>query len=319
MSAMARLFALALRNEADDNGVFRWDPAKLKLRLLPADDVDVALLLEELVRHAQVMKFDFDGRSFGTIRNFVRFQRPHKPSFWHPVPAKSCRGYELNPEYRRVRQNQPARHGNDFSGGTELPRNSDELPAGIRSGDVLTDSVLPDAQKESSEALEPPRSTKPKPCLSSGLEDEFESWWLLYPRKIAKLAACKAYARSRQKVSREALALAVRRFSEICRERDPKFIPHAATWLNAERWTDETNAHQTIDDRHSQGSRTAAQRKRSSVDSFLSAAASLTTAMGERSVAPGPHEGLQGLPAKPQSDKGRDRTSETLDGPLLKE
>jgi hypothetical protein len=84
-SAEARLLALALRNEADDNGVFQWKPTTLKMRLLPADSVDCAELLQELVDTRQVMKFEVDGKSYGAIRNFHAFQSPRKPRPVYPV------------------------------------------------------------------------------------------------------------------------------------------------------------------------------------------------------------------------------------------
>ncbi|MBM3540018.1 MAG: HNH endonuclease [Alphaproteobacteria bacterium] len=86
VSAFARLLALALRNEADDQGVFEWKPVGLKMRLLPADDVDVPALLAELEGVNIVKKFEIDGRRFGAIRNFGKWQRPKSPQRVHPCP-----------------------------------------------------------------------------------------------------------------------------------------------------------------------------------------------------------------------------------------
>ena len=82
----ARLLALALRNEADDNGVFEWKPLAIKMRLFPADPVDVAALLDELSANRQVASFEESGKRYGVIRNFRRWQRPDKPKSWHPLP-----------------------------------------------------------------------------------------------------------------------------------------------------------------------------------------------------------------------------------------
>ena len=83
-SPLARLLAIALRNEADDQGVFEWKPVVLKMRLLPGDTVDIAPLLEELVSTRQIVKFVEGERSYGAIRNFMVWQRPKKPSALHP-------------------------------------------------------------------------------------------------------------------------------------------------------------------------------------------------------------------------------------------
>jgi len=82
----ARLLALGLRNEADDQGVFPWDPLQIKMRLLPADDVEVGTLLEELERNRQVSSFEVDERKYGAIRNFQRYQSPKSPTAKHPLP-----------------------------------------------------------------------------------------------------------------------------------------------------------------------------------------------------------------------------------------
>ncbi len=69
--------------------------------------------------------------------------------------------------------------------------------------------------------------------------DGFCAWWEVYPRKVGKGRARKAYVSALKKVSAEILlnTLTAYRFGD-----DPKFIPHPATWLNDERWTDEAAA-----------------------------------------------------------------------------
>ena len=61
-SAFARLLAIALRNEADDQGVFEWKPISLKMKLFPADAIDINELLAELVTFSQIKNFEYDGR-----------------------------------------------------------------------------------------------------------------------------------------------------------------------------------------------------------------------------------------------------------------
>ena len=61
-----------------------------------------------------------------------------------------------------------------------------------------------------------------------------------YPRKVAKPQALKAIRTALKKISAEDLIRHVKAFAQKCaRERtEPKFIPHPASWFNAERWTD---------------------------------------------------------------------------------
>ena len=85
-SPLARLLALGLRNEADDQGVFEWKPLTLKMRLLPADGADVGELLAELEESGQVRRFEAGGKRYGAIRNFGKFQSPKKPTAQYPLP-----------------------------------------------------------------------------------------------------------------------------------------------------------------------------------------------------------------------------------------
>lgn len=77
---------LGLWGEADDQGVFEWKPLTIKARILPAVPADVAPLLEALVEGRFIRQFEAEGRSYGAIRNFRKWQRPEKPKASHPLP-----------------------------------------------------------------------------------------------------------------------------------------------------------------------------------------------------------------------------------------
>ena len=68
----------------------------------------------------------------------------------------------------------------------------------------------------------------------------FDEFWSLYPRKIAKATARKAWGR----LSPEQQLMAAKAIDTHCqywrtKETELEFIPHCATWLNQERWEDE--------------------------------------------------------------------------------
>lgn len=69
----------------------------------------------------------------------------------------------------------------------------------------------------------------------------FSAWYEIYPRHVAKAAALKAWLTAVKKVTPVDLNVATRAFAaKVRREQtDPKFVPHPASWLNAERWLDE--------------------------------------------------------------------------------
>lgn len=72
--------------------------------------------------------------------------------------------------------------------------------------------------------------------------DGFDSFWKLYPRKEAKALAVKAWKKA--KVNGEVASVLASLAKQKNNWTDPKFIPHAATWLNGRRWEDEPTAEQ---------------------------------------------------------------------------
>ena len=74
------------------------------------------------------------------------------------------------------------------------------------------------------------------------IEDSFNRFWKLYPRKVGKKAARRAFEKvMRSGVALETLVTALER--QKCSKQWTKdgvqFVPHPATWLNGERWEDE--------------------------------------------------------------------------------
>lgn len=84
LSPMARLFLMGLWNECDDMGSFAWSALGLKMRILPADNVDADALLAEMTAAGMVKEYDVGGKRYGAVRNFCKFQRPKKPNSIHP-------------------------------------------------------------------------------------------------------------------------------------------------------------------------------------------------------------------------------------------
>ena len=69
--------------------------------------------------------------------------------------------------------------------------------------------------------------------------DGFDAFWAACPRKIGKGGAQRSYARALTQASAADLLAAMKRHAERVRGKDPKYIPHPATWLNQQRWLDE--------------------------------------------------------------------------------
>ncbi len=77
-------------------------------------------------------------------------------------------------------------------------------------------------------------STIDKPIVSP----QFAAFWKIYPRKVGKAAASKAFIKALKKVDATELIEGVNRLAQDP-HLDITFCPHASTWLNGERWADE--------------------------------------------------------------------------------
>lgn len=85
LSLPARLLFIGLWNLACDNGHLSDKPKQIKMRLLPADDVDVDELLDELAKNGRLE------RTQGTITviNFAKHQKPHR-RWWTTCDLPLC-------------------------------------------------------------------------------------------------------------------------------------------------------------------------------------------------------------------------------------
>jgi hypothetical protein len=77
------------------------------------------------------------------------------------------------------------------------------------------------------------------------MTDKFELFWSAYPRRICKAKARDAFAKALKKTTLDDIltALEWQRETASWQERDAdgvlRWVPHASSWLNGERWDDE--------------------------------------------------------------------------------
>jgi len=71
------------------------------------------------------------------------------------------------------------------------------------------------------------------------INQQFNQFWDIYPRKLGKGEARGAFAKAVTKFGAELILEGVRRFAEDPNLPAPQYVPRAATWLNQERWDDE--------------------------------------------------------------------------------
>ena len=95
------------------------------------------------------------------------------------------------------------------------------------------------------------KNRQPKMNEAPTTEDQFTQFWNVYPKKMSKTPALKAFTKiMKQKNSPELKSLisTVETWSKTkdWKKDDGQYIPHAATWLNQRRWEDELPGPQQI-------------------------------------------------------------------------
>lgn len=100
---------------------------------------------------------------------------------------------------------------------------TDEAPASTR------EEKAREEKKEKKEIGKPISSTSA----------DFEKFWIICPRKISKEKARQAYVKALRKADPKTIDDGMARYAAIRAGQDAQFTAHPATWLNAERWTDQ--------------------------------------------------------------------------------
>jgi hypothetical protein len=85
--------------------------------------------------------------------------------------------------------------------------------------------------------LLPQITPTPEPIAASGLSEDFDKWYSIYPRKAARPKALTSYKNARKRTDAETLLAAARAMAKAYGS-DTRFCPFPATWLNQERWAD---------------------------------------------------------------------------------
>lgn len=77
--------------------------------------------------------------------------------------------------------------------------------------------------------------------LSENQDIMFEDFWQVYPKKVGKGQARIAFRSAIKKATKDELISSAQAFAQQHAATDKQFVPHASTWLNGERWLDESN------------------------------------------------------------------------------
>ena len=80
---------------------------------------------------------------------------------------------------------------------------------------------------------------KDKKKRADAKTDDFDAFWAVYPRKVGKGDAKKAFAKVKAPVSVLISAVNTQKQSQQWLKDNGQYIPNPATWLNQGRWEDE--------------------------------------------------------------------------------
>ncbi|MFJ4284036.1 hypothetical protein ACIPY0_00155 [Paenarthrobacter nicotinovorans] len=208
LSPFARLLYIGIWNfTLCDHGHVADDAFRLKLQILPMDDVDIEALLAELMAAGRIERVsDEAGRTYLHVKRFGDHQKID-PRWKTRCPACAQKDSLALVETPVSLEEH-----------TETPADSPTLPLG-REG----------MGRES-------KKTSSKPSAST---DAFNAFWRVYPRKVGKEAARKAYDKALKLASPEQIMAGLETLRMQVAGKDQQFTPHASTWLAAGRWEDE--------------------------------------------------------------------------------
>jgi acyl dehydratase len=99
---------------------------------------------------------------------------------------------------------------------------------------VETQRNAPDTDTDTDTDTEPDREDTPRDAIADEFDGQF---WPAYPLRKAKGAALKAYRSARKRTTLTVILTALDKQRSVFAE--PKYSPHATTWLNGDRWLDE--------------------------------------------------------------------------------
>jgi len=153
VSMAARMLFLGLGVEADDKGIFEWKPLTLKMRIFPADSIEVAPLLDELHAAGKVLAYEIDGKRFGAIGNFAKYQRPKSPNDIHPATDEALE-FTGHSEKKIPHKEEAKPHNGEMNGVKVAPfPQKGEIPPQMEEGEDDGEELSPNGDCPSGDEL----------------------------------------------------------------------------------------------------------------------------------------------------------------------
>lgn len=234
LSPMARLLFIGMWSFAlCDQGHLQDDPVQLRLKIFPADQVDIEPLVRELASVGVVRRESArDGETAClSIPKFAEHQKldprwvtkcPFCQRKQSPAPPPhSPDPADTHPDSPELAESHPktSKDGVGWDGTKSKPSVEPE-PATLTLVPAVVAAVV-----------------RPKPPAEDPLFVEF---WSAYPRKVAKGAARKSWKAAVKKTGDpDRIIVAAQGYGEDSAGKSAEYVKHPATWLNSECYDDE--------------------------------------------------------------------------------
>ena len=79
--------------------------------------------------------------------------------------------------------------------------------------------------------------------LSVSAGSRFDEFWKVWPKRVGKGAAIRAYERALKRATHEQIVTGAKQMAAlwaVMSEQDRRYVPYPERWLNSDRWADET-------------------------------------------------------------------------------
>jgi hypothetical protein len=161
LSDAAQMFIVGLWTECDDQGAFVWSPNTLRLKLRPGKDGPVDLLLDELEAANVILSYTHEGRKYGLVRNFLKYQRPKKPNLIHFIPEKFRTYNGLRQDSSELHNDEEHEVPHQFPTSSEISNQMEDGGDKMEDGGGVIDTPSPqiaiDAWNETAARIKIPR------------------------------------------------------------------------------------------------------------------------------------------------------------------
>jgi uncharacterized protein YdaU (DUF1376 family) len=142
---------------------------------------------------------------------------------------------------------------NGAKGGRAAASKTNDLAQANATQPLKRKATIPEPEPEPDKERESKDSCALSVIVADESDKAFAEFWTHYPRKIGRAAASKAFAKASKKHKTDDILFGLSQQIDTMKSKDQQFIPHAATWLNAERWQDEPEQPNDTNNLHGRG------------------------------------------------------------------